>query len=358
MNKYSLFLFCFSMLFFSCVKDKPNPDHLQLPDQSYHGVILVNEGAFGNNNGDLSFIDLNNNIIYNQLYKLSNNKSLGDIIQSATLINDKYYIAINNSNKIVVIDRLSFKEMTIIHGIQSPRYILQVNPNTAYISSLYNNLIYVLDIPSNTIKKTISIDSQNPEAMKMIDQYCYVTSWDTASSTVYKINTLNDSIEKRIDIQGRASHGIQKDINNHLWILSGNKYKNKISHLTRYNPSTQLIDATFTFKSDEDPFRLTMNSRGDTLYFININYAGASTNNGLYKMSIYDLNLPTMPFISAPPNSYFWAVGIDSLTNHIFLSDPKGFTQQTTIYQYSNNGELINQFNAGIGTNSFIFKYK
>ena len=63
MNKYSLFLVCFSMLIFSCVKDKPNPDHLQLPAQLNHGVILVNEGAFGNNNGDLSYIDLSNHII-------------------------------------------------------------------------------------------------------------------------------------------------------------------------------------------------------------------------------------------------------------------------------------------------------
>jgi hypothetical protein len=73
-------------------------------------------------------------------------------------------------------------------------------------------------------------------------------------------------------------------------------------------------------------------------------------------MSIVDSVLPASPFIRAETNSYFWAIGFDSLTRHIFLADPKGFVQNSTIYEYDESGVMIKNYFAGIGTNGFLFK--
>jgi len=355
MNK-TLYLFLATILFASCVKDKPNPDTYTLPNATHRGIIVCNEGSYGNNNAELSFIDLETNSSFNQLFRTANNKSMGDVAQSISLINGNYYIPVNNSNKILVVNAQNFSLIAEINNIKSPRYITQVNPTKAYVSSLYFPSVYVIDLNTNSLLKTITVDHPNTERMLSLNGYCYVTNWDTASNLVYKINTITDAIDTKIQLPGRASHDIVLDKNNMLWVLSGNKYKNKNSWLSQINPVSNKVIKSFPFHASEDPFRLTMHPDGITMFYININYNGAATDNGLYLMNIYGSNLPVIPRIQARTNSYFWAIGIDSVTNHIFLSDPKGFTQQSTVYEYSYSGAFLREFNTGIGANTFLFK--
>lgn len=338
------------------MKDKPNPSQYQIPNATHHGVIICNEGSYGNNNGELSFIDIDQSAIYNQLYKTANAKSLGDIVQSVEEMNDHYYVSINHSNKISILNKSTFVESAIINAIQSPRYITQVNASKAYVSCLYYPRVYVIDLNTNTLIKTITVDYPNTERMLVSNGFCYVTNWDTASAYIYKINIATDSIVQKITLNCKASHEIMQDKNGMLWVLSGNKFKNTSSNLSQYNPVTNQLIRTIPFNADADPIRLRLNSTKDTMYFINVNYNGSATNNGLYKMGIDEHVIPSSPFIQANINSYFWALGIDSSSQHIFISDPKGFTQQSTVYEYTSNGLLLHQYTAGIGANYFLFK--
>lgn len=340
----------------SCVKDKPNPTETQLPNSTHKGVVICNEGLYGNNNGEISFFDQENLQVYNQLYRLANENALGDVVQSISLINGNYFFVINASHKLVVVDPFTFQLKTIITGCSSPRYIKQVSNNKAYITSLYHDDIYVLNLLTLQIEKKIKVDIANTENMYVQGSHCYVTNWDTASPYIYKIDILNDSIVKRIELGCKASHDIIADTDGKLWILSGNKYKNKSSFLTCYDLQHDSIVQQFSFANEFDPIRLSCNKAKDTLYFISVNYDGNVAANGVYKLGIHEIALPTQPFIQAQSNSYFWALGIDESNGHIFLSDPKGFTQQSTVFEYLANGKLVQQFQAGIGANQFLFK--
>lgn len=37
----------------SCVKDKPNPDNTLIPNSTHKGILICNEGLYGNNNGEI-----------------------------------------------------------------------------------------------------------------------------------------------------------------------------------------------------------------------------------------------------------------------------------------------------------------
>lgn len=339
----------------SCVKDRPNPDIKQLPANTNNGVLVLNEGSYGNNNADLSYINFENQEVSNAIYKTANSKSLGDVSQSITLINGRYYITVNNSHRIAIIDTANFALLNMI-DVKFPRYITQISNDIAYVSSLYMPHVYVLQLSGNNIIDTIETDFPNTEKMIVADNTVWICNWDTACNYLYKVdNSTNDLIEK-VSISGFAPHDILQDKNGLLWILSGNKYKNKASYLTCVNPVTNAIVKSIPFPADADPIRLTMNTTLDTIYYINVNYNGNASNNGLYRMSITENSLPANPFIPAPANTYFWAVGIDAGTSHIFLSDPKGFTQSSTIYEYDNTGILLHTFQTGIGSNQFLFK--
>jgi DNA-binding beta-propeller fold protein YncE len=354
LKKYSALFSIFCLLFFACVKDKPNIDKPQEIASGNKSIVILNEGSYGLNNADISFLDKEKNIISNQLFSTKNGKYLGDVAQSITLINGSYYVAVNNSSKIVIIDTATFIEKSTITNIHFPRYILPVSNTKAYVSSLYYPEISVLDLTTNKVTKTITTDYINTEQMIMSNGFVYCCNWDTSSNLLYKINPFTDSIIEKISLPGRASHHIVVDKDENIWVLSGNKYKNKKSYLTCIHHDTVL--KTFAFPIDADALRLDINATKDTMYYLLVNYNGGNTYNGLYKMSIYDFNLPSNAFIAAQTNTYFWGLGLDYITGHIFLADPKGFSQQSTIIEYNSLGEKINQYQAGIGANSFLFR--
>ena len=97
------------------------------------------------------------------------------------------------------------------------------------------------------------------------------------------------------------------------------------------------------------------NNTKDTLYFIEANLNGGTTNNGIYRMSIYDNTPPAVPLIQAIQNQYFYALGIEPSTGNIYVGDPKGTVQKGTVYIYKSNGSLIKSFSVGEWPGHFYF---
>lgn len=350
------FYILFFLIFTSCVKDVPNPDIKTIPNASHKGVVILNEGSYANNNAEISFLDFQTNLISNSIFNTANSKSLGDVAQDIYYQIGKFYITINNSNKIVVISATSFNEVKTIANISNPRYFLKVNDSILYVSSLYSNSIFVLNTNQNEITNTFHLDFPNTEKMILLNGKVYATNWNTNCNYIYQINTNSHSVEDKITIAGFASHEIDVDKNGMLWVLSGNKYQNANSFFTVVNPTTNQIVKSFSFTKEQDPFRLVFNETHDSLYFLQVNYQGQNTNNGLYKMSIEDNVLPSKAMIPAQTNSYFWAIGLDNSIHQIYLSDPKGFNQSSAILKYDLQGNFIQSYKAGIGANTFLFQ--
>ena len=340
----------------ACVKDKPNPPDKPILNNTHRTAIVLNEGSYGLNNADISVLDLDSGVAVNQVFKYANNKSLGDVAQQISLINGQYWITLNNSNRISILDTSSFVEVASISNVKFPRHILKVSADKAYVSSIYNTYIQIIDLNSKSIVGQIPTDYPNQEQMLLHNGMVYCTNWDTASNLIYKIDPTSNTIVKKIELPYRASHSIVQDKLGRIWILAGNKYKEKLSSLSCLDPTADTLLKSFVFPSDADPIKLTINTSRDTLYFININYLEQASNNGLYRMSITDMQLPSSPFIAAQINSYIWGISIDPLDGHIFITDPKGFAQQSTVAEYNSQGTLLRNFQTGIGANSILFR--
>lgn len=355
--RYCFFILILTIGLFSCVKDKPNPPKTIDLKSLSNSILVLNEGTYGNNNAELSLIDFKNHEVANSIFKQQNKISLGDVAQSISLINGDYYITVNNSHKIVIIDTNQFKIKSIISNVQFPRYLYQISDDIAYLSSLYSPYIYVLQLSDNKIIDTIITDFPNTENLLSDDNFVWACNWDTACNYIYKIEKKSHKIIDRILLNHAfAPQYITQDKNGYLWVLSGNKYKNKTSYLSKISTKSNQVIHQFEFNSQDEPIKLCMNQTKDTLFFLQIDYFGKQNSNGLYQMSIDASHLPQNAWIPAPQNTYFWAIGIDPFSQHIYLSDPKGFTQSSTIYEYLPNGNLINTFQTGIGSNQFIFR--
>lgn len=353
--RFILLIYCITFCFLSCVKDKPHPPHYSVVSGEGHLVYIADEGAFGSGNAALSVYNADSNTIANDVFFQKNNLHLGDVLQSIAVVNDYIFLAVNNSDKITVINKKDFSFVKNI-TVSKPRFMLQVSQDKMYVTSLYNAEINILDLNTLSITGKINTDFPNTEGMLLQDGFVYACNWDTACNYIYQINPDNDQITQRLPIAGFAPQQLVADKNKKLWVLAGNSTYGKKTTLSQIDPLSHLMIKHFDFNSDADVMKPAMNSAKDTLYFLGVNYDGDTDYNGVYRMDIQDETLPPTAFIAAQPLQYFWGLGIDSFTGNIYLGDPKGFIQNGNVTVYNPSGEKINTFETGVGPGFFYFQ--
>lgn len=329
----------------SCIKDKPqDPVKTAVSINAETKVLITNEGNYGWGVGTISLYDPTSGAVIDKYDQQQNNNALlGNVCQSITKHNNNYYIVMNNSNKIVVVNSSNFVKNATINGFNSPRYILPITYNKAYVSDLYANSIQIVDLNSNTISGTIPCINATEE-MALIYNKAFITNGN--SNYCYVVNTTTDAITDSVNV-GKGGSSIVIDKNSKVWILtSGNSASGQAGKLVRINPITLQIEQSLNFNSGESPYKLCINKTRDTLYYLN---------NGVHQYLISSATLPNNPLINQG-SKFFYGLGINPKDYTIYVSDAIDYVQKSTIEIYKPNGSFITNFKAGIISNGFMFE--
>ncbi len=331
-----LVVLSFFILGFSGCKDTEKPVPVT---RTSNEVFIANEGNFGWGEGTLSIYNPETKTVQNEVFKSQNTKTLGNVFQSISQWNNTYFFVINNSGKIVVTDT-SFNQTGTISGLTSPRYMYVVNSEKAYVTDLYANAISVVNLVDFSIIKTIPFNGWSERGLVFNNEF-----WCTApeSNFVYCIDIETDKLKDSIAI-GFASESIVVDDEMQLWVLSkGDETKNISSALTIINPlSKQKVK---TIELTGLPSNLVFARLSNTIYFLN---------NGIYKMLLSRDTVPQLWVPSEDRNLY--ALGVNPNGQNVYVSNIFDFVQKSSIYRYSVEGELLDEFKAGIIAGNFFFK--
>lgn len=335
-------IICIGILLSACVKDKPVKENQRVQWSNSKKVFVVNEGNFGSGNASVSVYDPSGGNVVENIFESVNGGALGDVAQSIANTSNKRYLVINNSAKVVVCD-LQFKKLGEIRGLNSPRYLLPVSNQKAYVSDLYANAIHIVDLNSNL--KIGSIPCRGwTEQMTSLYNSVFVTN--LRSAYVYLINAGNDKISDSVFV-GYNAASLLIDQNDKLWVLAaGDSSKSNLPRLSKINTTSLVVERYFEFPKSSRPGNLCCNAGKDSLYYLN---------NGIYRFVIGDLNLPQNPLISNG-NKNFYGLGIDPLDGTIYASDALDYSQRSNIYIYGSDGNQRGIFKAGINANGFNFE--
>jgi len=350
--KYLFFLIII-FSFFACVEPKKELKNYNFTN---FGFYITNEGNFTYGNASLSFVDLENDTIYNNVFYDVNNYPLGDVAQSITVFNDKVFIVINNSGKIFVINKNTAKYIATIKNLTSPRHITFISENKAYISDLYSNFITIINPQNYEIIGTINTGCST-EKMILLEKYIYSLNWNLGNK-ILKINTLTDELEDSI-ILNFQPNSLVVDKNSFLWVLTDGGINsdtslNYIPKLVKININSFEIEKTYSFENKSlAPTNLCINNSKDTLFFLKSSWNNNVTNGGVYKMSINDETLPKTAFIKENTN-LFYAITV-SKNNQIIVSDAIDFSQPGDVFVYNSLGILKKTYKAGIIPGNFCF---
>jgi YVTN family beta-propeller protein len=307
-------------------------------------VFITNEGKFLAGNSSVSLYDGSGGCLVENIYAFRNSSALGDVCQSLNKINGNYYIVVNNSQKIVVMDGNNYIKVAEISGFTSPRYITPVSSTKAYVSDLFGNKLAIVNLSSNTVAGTINLAGWTEE-MYYSNGKLFVSN--SGSNYLYVIdpntNTVADSI-----LVGTNSNSIREDKNGKLWVLCGGSSWGTLATgaLTRVNPVNNSVELSIPFASAYDsPSKLNMNGSKDTLYYIS---------NGIRRLAITDNTLASNTFIPAG-NASLYGLGVDPVDGTIYVGDAKDYNQKGQMIRYTRNGTLIDKLTVGIAPNGFYF---
>lgn len=340
-----------------CKGKEPEPEPPPVIDG--RSVLIGCEGLFGQSTvagAAITLIKPETGEVTINAYKAANGEDLGDILQSITLADDRLLLCVNNSDKVVAVDKTSLRTLGSA-TVLKPRYALRITSNKTFISSLYSNKIYLLNQQNMQVTGEVAMPRDNPEVMLLRGNIAWVACWDTACRTLYGLSTATNAIVDSIALPGAAPQNLIEDAEGKIWVLSGNVFKKKAAHMVRIDPASKTVLADYTFAPNLDPLRLCTNVARDTLYFLEVDYNnnGPDPSGGAFRMGIHASALPQQAFVPALPRQYFYGLGIEPATGNVYLADPLGFGQQGEVRIYSPQGQLLKTFNTSVGPAHFYF---
>lgn len=324
-------------------------DAINEPALYTNGVFVINEGAFGSSNCEISFIHTDGSV-NNNLYATNNSSAiLGDVLQSMTISNGSAYLLVNNSNKIEVVNINNLTNKTTITGVKGPRYMVTHN-GKGYITEWgtfgSNGKIKVLDISNNSIVDSATVGLL-PESMMVIGNSILVAN--SGDTTLHVVNTMDMTVTNIGDVDYPKS--IVQTNDGNIWVL----YTGKPSWsgtqtdggLLVLNSTATSIVKTINIGSTSAANPSYLATDGNNVYY---EYQG-----DLHKIDKSATTAAASPFIVAPAIS-FYGLAYYSAADVLYIADAGNFTSSGTVKKYgASTGSLIDTYNVGVAPNGFVF---
>ena len=297
------------------------------------GIWILNEGNFNWGNASLSWMSEEEEIFQN-VFTDKNEIPLGDVAQSLTRIGNSVFIVVNNSGSVYKVNLISGEIESQISGLTSPRYILPISDQKAYISDLYSGSLTIINPWSATQTGEIPIGAWT-EKMMLIGNEAWVTKMGTDKIVVIDINT--DQVLDSIPV-GREPNSLALDANGDVWVLCSGGLEEEIPELLRLDPSSRTIEAEFEFPDlQSSPNQLELSEDGQSLYFLDGN---------LFKMGIGDTSLAESPHIWADGRTFY---NYKLQAPYVWITDAADFVQSGNLLKYDlSSGNLENIRTTGV----------
>ena len=318
------------------------------------GLFVINEGNFQYGNASLSYYNPATKTVENEVFYRANAMKLGDVAQSMTLYGDTGWIVVNNSHVIFAIDPTTFKEKGRIENLTSPRYIHFLSDEKAYVTQLWDNRIFIVNPKRYEITGYIecpamTMESGSTEQMVQWGKYVFVNCW-SYQNRILKIDTTTDKVVAELEV-GIQPTSLVVDCYGKLWTITDGGYEDspygyEAPSLYRIDAETFTIEKQFRFAKGDAPSEVQLNGRGDKLYWIN---------NDVWAMDVTADRIPVKPFIPYSDTLYY-GLTIDPRSGEVYVADAIDYVQAGKIYRYSEQGERLDEFYAGITPGAFCWK--
>lgn len=308
-------------------------------------ILIVNEGLFNQNNSSITIFNNINEELLQDVYFNVNMKSLGDNGNNAAIFNDKIYIAVDNSNKIEVIDALSFVSIGRIDFgyLGSPREIAITSDTTGYVTSLYKDQLVKFNPTDLSISEVISI-GKLPEGIAALNGKIVVcNSGFGESDSVTLIDESSFSVVKNIKVGFNPRFA--KVYEDKFIIVCTGKYSgNTEGGVYVISDNFEVIDSVIMNNHPSEPAVIN----GKMLL---------ATDEGVMELSLSPLSSPIKVINNLqinPISEIVYSIFNDENNNRILIGNPKNYTQNGELVFFDYNYNEIRRIKCGLNPGTIL----
>ena len=338
------YLLLLSVFFFACEKDPAPQVEEQQEEETIQprgdydlGLLVTNEGPFNTGSGTVSYISEDFTTVSHSIYNTVNNEDLGNIVQSMAFNGDTAYVIVNNSNRIVVVNRYTFEKLGVIEtGIEQPRFMTVVG-DTGYVTNwgdpFDNNddFIAVVDLNTNTVTSSIAVDF-GPEAITYTAGKVYVAHQGgfDYNNKITVLNPTDNTIITTVDVGDVPESMVV--IGDELVVLCSGKpswaNEETAGSMVTINTTNNTVTQSLAFPNFSDhPTNLT--AQNSDVYY--------TLNGEVYAMDIAAGVLPASSIIS---NAFFYSMTVHN--GKLYATDALDYQSDglLRIYDLATNQEI------------------
>jgi len=346
-------------------------------------AIVLNEGRIGTNMGAISVL-YRNGMVSPDVFRVVNNRPLGDVAQSITLINGKYFITLNNSKKIEIVNPWTFEsEGTILYTQAGlPRQMVAISDTTAIVSDLLSNNVSGTDLPSQLVRvRTVPpygdpleyivirkwveyMEVANRKLFGMTAKGLYVFDLDNITQEGSRMieEVYNEEITKTCKML--------KDKNGRIWALMNEREKGRLTAvlLKCIDPETEKVVVTYRlpFVSKDEAkegdvvgavsYNRTDMDAGKTLIYFSVRtYKPGRPNDS--QQSIYTLNTEDGTFRlhrHVPGVDMMYGCGV-SPQGEVYICDCLDYSAQRGYIRHYKESGNIESYRVGVYPSQVYF---
>jgi YVTN family beta-propeller protein len=222
----------------------------------------------------------------------------------------------------------------------SPRYLV-IAGSKGFVTALFKNLVYVVDMNSFTIIDSVAVGA-NPEEIIVHQNKIYVANSGFGNgNTVTVISATNLNPVKTITV-GDNPQFLRVDGIGNIHVLCGGAYNDfndpnddTPGGIWLVDPSTDTVVDSLVLPAGTHPSDLAIGS-GEVGYFIN-------------GSAIASYNTMTLALMNSTLiNGFFYAMNINTKTNELFVTDAKDFVSPGELIIFDTNGVEKARYTTGV----------
>ena len=327
----------------SCIKDPTSNGGDTLQFSSTQVGVLC-EGNYMWNNAQFDVYSVDSNKYYENVFETANKTPLGDVLQSGCFASNYIWLSVNNSGKILALNRKTLKQQKYRGDLKSPRYILPID-RYVFVSDLMANAVLMLD--SSTLQtvqefKVMSGTSVSnrygwTEQMVRWNNEVVVSCYD--GFLMFINPTTKNSYKMETDT---GCQNLVLDKNNSLWVLSS---MNGLASIVCYGSNKKEMKR-FAFPAGDGVSRLCLSQNGTDLMYIHKNKVMklGMTANSLSDASLVYSGLQTC-----------YGLGVDQRNGWVYIADAKDYVSRGKVYILNEKFEFVKSISSGIIPSEFVF---
>jgi YVTN family beta-propeller protein len=328
-----------------------------MAQKTLEGIYVINEGAFLQGNASVTRYDAGSARVTQNAFFAKNGRPLGDVANSASIVGDYLYIVVNNSHAVEVADKNDLRSVARIEiddtNGGSPRQLLQVDENRAFVTNLFDNSISVIDLTTNTVTNTFAVTGF-PEGLVMAGGKVFVAlSGLGGGNSVAVVDPVAMELTNTIEV-GDNPQVIRLHSNGSVWVLCTGDYG--FDESFNYDPDRETFGEIHIIDPAEEttiriietgghPTDMKFHEASGSLYVLN---------NGIQVVNTVNYEVGEENLINRFLNSFSI---IDSDVPMLIGGVAPDFSSGGRAVMYSMDGVAVDSFATGIGPRDFVMMY-